>query len=255
MKKHRRFLQSSVILFAALTSFGALYLSGNGWISENASRTKAQSKLEQGTNSLVKIENKVKLIEVISSEKTDKSVQLNIKNNSNKVIKAFVLQKNEGQKSFVQLSDENNLTPGKTHLETFRLLPSDTQQKASILAVVFEDNTGQGDPIVIQELLDMRLGEQIQNERIYGYLKKFSTTSENKLLPLMASTKEAIRNLPDDKDASDFMKIGLHNAKENALLDLDRLEMDLRENNEIKIKHRIQHLQLTYEKKAVKNKL
>jgi hypothetical protein len=234
--------------------FGILYLSGNGWTSGNASRTKAQSKLDQGAGPSVRVVNKVESVEVISAELKDESVQLLFRNNSNKVIKAFVLQKSGGQKSFVQLSDKNNIAPGGTHTETFRLPQSNRLQTASILAVLYEDSKGEGEPHVVQELSDMRLGEQIQNERIYGYMKKLSTVSNNKLLSEVVSVKEAIKSLPDDKNISDYVKIGLHNARESAVLDLEQLEADLKENNEVKIKFRIQTLESVYEKRASKNK-
>jgi hypothetical protein len=191
-------------------------------------------------------------LEVISVEKLDHRIQLLIRNNSNKVIKAFVLQENRGSKSFVQLSDENNILPGRTHTELFSMSPAEKQQTVSILAVFYEDTTGQGNPTVIKQLSDMRLGEQMQNERVYSYIKKLSTIPSNKLLLQLASTKEEIKNLPDDKDASDFVKIGLHNAKETALLDLERLEVEIRGKDDIVAKHSINQLDTTYQKKAAK---
>jgi hypothetical protein len=254
MKKHKTYFQGSVFLFAVVIAFGILYLSGNSWSSGTSSPTKAQSKLDQGAGPPVRVENKVESVEVISAELKDESVQLLFRNSSNKVIKAFVLLKSGGQKSFVQLSDKNNIVPGGIHTETFRLPQGEKLQTASILAVLYEDNKGEGEPQVVQELTDMRLGEQIQNERIYSYVKKLSTVSNSKLMSEVISVKEAIKSLPDDKNISDYVKIGLHNARESAILDLEQLEADLKESNEAKVKFRIQNLESIYEKRASKNK-
>src|SRR5215211_5004217 len=109
----------TVFLFTGIIILGLLYLSGSGWISGNNSRIKAQSKLEEGNSSSVKVENKAKSFEVVSADIVEQRVHLLLKNNSNKVITAFVCQRGE-QKSYIQLSDENLIPPGGTHLEKFR---------------------------------------------------------------------------------------------------------------------------------------
>jgi hypothetical protein len=263
MKKHRIFNQGSVFLFAGVIILGILYLGGNSFISGNTGYTKSQSKQEADVNSTVRVVNKVNSLAVISSEKSlavisaEKkavNVELIFKNNSEKTIKAFVLRLNETQKSFIQLSDENNIPPGGIHTENFKILQSDNKSPVGILAVVYEDSTGDGDLTTIKDLLDMRLGERIQNEHIYSYLTKISNTPSNNLSQQIEASKEAIRNLSieDEKNTSEYVKIGLHNAKESALMDMDQLQNVVKDKNDTKIKQQILQLNATYQKKIAR---
>jgi hypothetical protein len=101
----------------------------------------------------------------------------------------------------------------------------------TVLAVVFEDGTGDGDPRRIKEINDQRYGYKVQILRILVLV-------ENILKSPAADTPTAIDELErqittlstePDNEMPVHSKLGLHNQKEEALRDVKEVRSVVQE--------------------------
>src|SRR6185369_17584646 len=108
------------------------------------------------------------------------AVGLSLRNRYNKNITACSVSVNgsitEVDFAFSELEDQRGLSPESVYEQKYsfarRVNKSAARQNLdiSILAVVFDDKTGDGDPKFVTEILDTRLGSKIQLTRIIALL-------------------------------------------------------------------------------------
>ena len=96
----------------------------------------------------------------------------------------------------------------------------------TILSVVFEDGKSDGDAYAARAILERRLGHRTQLARILQHLGNAQLSSDNDLPIALNAAKIAITHLPvkEQGNPSHHFEAGLHNAKEEALLELEELE-------------------------------
>lgn len=82
--------------------------------------------------------------------------------------------------------------------------------------VVFDDNSFDGDPRMAAQLQDRRLGIQKQLRNIISLLNRDGQTAD------VAQLKAHIKELPEEGSA--FVVAGMRNAKEDALLALEKID-------------------------------
>ena len=82
--------------------------------------------------------------------------------------------------------------------------------------VVFDDNSFDGDPRMAAQLQDRRLGIQKQLRNIISVLNRDGKTAD------VAQLKAHIKELPEEGSA--FVAAGMRNAKEDALLALEKID-------------------------------
>jgi hypothetical protein len=87
-----------------------------------------------------------------------------------------------------------------------------------ILYVVFDDNSIDGDAELAAQLQDRRLGIQKQLQNIVNLLSSEGPNADVEQL------QEKIKQLPDQAPGSDYVVAGMRNAKEDALVALQRLD-------------------------------
>ncbi len=101
-----------------------------------------------------------------------------------------------------------------------------TQPEVNILAIVFDDQSIAGDAKEAARVLDRRKGLKTQISKILPLLQSLIDVNEDVSLNRIATVKEQIINLTEaqEKGASQYFRNGLHDAKEDALKEIEELE-------------------------------
>ena len=163
--------------------------------------------------------NKTKSVEIISLVPTDRGNDLLLRNITPKNITGYSVAFKNGASTTVDLTvGERVIAPGDQF--TVHLPESLEMLQPSIRYVVFDDDTGDGDATAILELQDRRAGRREQLRRIVSMLNT-ATASAN-----LEQLKTDLQSLPEDTAAgrSVYFTLGLRNAKEDALLEVGKLD-------------------------------
>jgi len=163
--------------------------------------------------------NKTKSVEIISLVPTDRGNDLLLRNITLKNITGYSVGFKNGASTTVDLTvGERVIAPGDQF--TVHLPESLEMLQPSIRYVIFDDDTGDGDATAILELQDRRAGRREQLMRIVSMLN-IATASAN-----LEQLKTDLHSLPEDTAAgrSVYFTLGLRNAKEDALLEVGKLD-------------------------------
>lgn len=133
----------------------------------------------------LKVINKTSFFRIIEMEKVSQgNLRLILKNDYDKRITAFqiAIDNTTALIDALYTDAEHSIPPGsiREHIEPLNIDPHMKEHYLSILAVVFDDGTSDGDSVAIKEINDYRLGSRMQMDHT---------------LPLL----NEIMNLPDDE--------------------------------------------------------
>ncbi len=166
--------------------------------------------------------NKTRALEVVSLKPTGpmrpggRDYELVLRNVSAKGINGYSIAFGEGSTVTNDLTSGDRLiAPGDQFTE---VLPHATN--IVVRNVIFEDGSSDGDPVAAAELHDRREGMRKQLERIAPLLKAAAVSGDVEKL------KAQLQALPEDTAAGDsvFINAGMRNAKEDTLLDVEKLD-------------------------------
>lgn len=186
-----------------------------------------ESMWSQGhTTPIQKVINRTKSLEVFGLKKDGSEVKLILKNNYNKNITAFSLS--VGSYGITRdLSDNGHLiAPGASYVQSCTIARSAAEPVITILSVIFEDGGSDGDAYAARGVLERRLGHRTQLAHVLEHLSKAQQSSDNNLSVALNAAKMAIMHLPVrvQGNPSHHFEAGLHEAKEEALLEFEGLE-------------------------------
>ena len=162
------------------------------------------------------VTNRIKAVEAISLVPTDHGYDLMLRNVSLKNINGYSVGLKSGAYTTVDLTvGERVIAPGDQFI--VRLHAEATQP--SIRYVVFDDDTGEGDPTAIAELQDRRAGRREQLKRIVPLLNSAAASAN------LDQLKTDLQSLPEEAAGhSVYFSLGMRNAKQDTLLDVGKLD-------------------------------
>jgi hypothetical protein len=165
------------------------------------------------------VANSLKSVEVVSLSESDQAFDLVLRNVSKKSINGYSITLKNGAARTVDLSvGEKTIASG----QQFKVaLPHQIETMPPIIRyVIFEDGTGEGDSVGIKELQDRRDGRGEQLKRIVPLLKKASSTAD------LDQLRTELKALSEERreDRSIYYLQGQRNAKEDALLSVEKLD-------------------------------
>jgi len=200
--------------------------------------------------------NKTSALQVVTLQKTGTDVQLTLKNGYQGNITAFAISPGSYSIRSDLAFNGYVIAPGDSYTQRFTLPNpqvladgSVLQPVITILSVIFEDGSSDGERQVAHEIMDTRLGHKEQMASILAQLLKISDSSDDDLPEAVNRARTNLTNLPvkiergtslhpgsvDDSareraqaEASFYHEFGRHNARAEALLDLERLDQERR---------------------------
>jgi len=214
--KQRLFVVSSVVLGTILLTASVLSSSG---------------RRSQQEVSLPTVKNKTISLQFIAIEKLQTKFVTRMQNTSNKAITAYVMAACDVPESATDYSiGPDSIEPGKVVeiITPVRALDkcssATTQPSITILAVVFDDRSTEGDYGWAKGILDDRRGLKIQLKRINRLLREALGRADRDEPKAIARLKAEISSLPIDEGAEPAVRGGLSAAKERVLFYLTELE-------------------------------
>lgn len=158
---------------------------------------------------------------------------LSLRNTYDKSINGYTLGTGRGGKLTVELTTANRvIAPGgveEARLSASNVRPTqgpNPQRRIIVLAVVFEDGTGDGDPGVVEEIKGRRDGAKVQFKRVHSLVKALLDSPEANDPAALGKLKARINSLSEEREGGQHAsaKSGLYNAKQDALMLLQSLE-------------------------------
>ncbi|HMF56605.1 MAG TPA: hypothetical protein VK619_09695 [Pyrinomonadaceae bacterium] len=243
-----------VFLLFVITCIGVLVFAEN--------RISKSSGLPQQNNEVL-VNNKTTAFQVISEVRNGDSIRLVLKNNYSKAITAFRVSGNsESQGVDVDFTSEGTfIAPGETY--NYReaignLFPylgtSSGQLNIKILAVVFDDGSGDGDATVVKHIKSRRRGVKIQLARILPLLQQIIDSPDSNTQAALERLKMQILALPthpQNGESPDIMG-GLIHGKNYILGEIQRLEGIERETGNINFRNELIKIKERYEREAAR---
>ena len=243
MIPYRSFLRGSSVPVITTIAIFALVLGIGAVGRKSAIGSRAQSESQR-------IQNRTRSFEVTETSlnsSADGGAELSFRNGYDKYITAYTVSVNgsitEIDFLYSDFKDQEGIAPKTVYTKNFFFarpanpaLSNRQKLEINVIAVVFDDKTGDGDPRLVAQILAARQESKIQIMRIIDLLNKaLDSPGILKREISLDSVKSEISSLPTNSQHS--------SEKEDALLRLDRLNSL----NSQKPKESIRHLKETYE--------
>ncbi len=214
---------SSIFAFLALLFIGSL----------GADIWPSGARPDPQKDELPKVKNETESFQLVSVEKIDSLLQLRLKNTSNKAITAYRIGYGDGwQTGIDKILGDYVVAPGE--VEEFRTSFSNVSNSdnsasprtVTILAVVFDDRSSEGDFEAASRILNDRLGQKIQLERINSLIQATLKSPDANTPVALSRLKSQITSLSEDQGKGQPLAIhlGLHYMKQHVLKQLEGIE-------------------------------
>lgn len=217
---------------------------------------KPTTKLQQ--NDELEIDNKAQSFQVVGIVRDAGDYVLSLKNGYDKPINGYSIGLGtRGAKLDVELiTGDRVISPGeiietRIPISNLRRTASElsAKPKITILSVMFEDGTSNGDPEAIAQTEHSRLGTKIQLKRILPSLQAIVDLPDSKLPEALDKLKAEISSLPVKSNGSlpPAAEVGLRSAKEDLLREIENLGQD-----RLKIRSAVTKIKESGEKRVAK---
>jgi hypothetical protein len=221
--------------------------------------SKALPPFQEGGN--LSVDNKTRAFQIVTAVRDGDIVRLSFRNGYAQAINAFTLS--GGPNSGVEvdlLYADHEIALGKVY--DYRAFASNLEPsgssvkplKLTILNVVFEDGTGDGDPQATADINNRRTGERIVLTRILPLLDQALQTSNLETPEGMRQLKERIVAACEtlEKEQPAELRGGILHGKGHLLGDIERVETQRRVSGSIDFRGEMLKVKERYEKESAK---
>jgi|ERR1044072_239247 hypothetical protein len=225
-----------------------------------STNTKSTTSSRQFQRDELQITNLTRAFEVVSTTQTGDVVQFSFRNGYYQAVNEFTLS--GGANSGVQvdlLSSDHEIAPGAVY--DYRAFVSNLDPSGSsikppsitLLNVVFEDGTGDGDKQTIELITNRRRGEKAALDRIVPLLDRILKTSDLESPQGMRQLRE--RMLAEiaalEKEKPDLRR-GIQHGKSRLLTDLEQVEDSRNASVNNSFRDQMVRIKQHYEKESAK---
>jgi len=172
-------LRKKLFLLLVPVLVGIVYLGGTVLSSS--------SKSPKGT---VKINNLTHSCEILSAEKHNGHIKISFRNNNDKAITAYVFSNTEANDSYSVAEEfafsegDAVISPGQIYDKVIGI-PAYLNRRDEVVfnlsAIMLEDSIGEGDPKIIRNIKDYRLGEKVQLMKALPVIDKLLRLSDTEI--------------------------------------------------------------------------
>ncbi len=125
----------------------------------------------------ISVLNKTSAFQVLHAQHINNRLTLSLKNNSAQTVTAFVITVGHDfriTEDFItsEVPDKVGIKSQKTFEKTYPISATLRTAPVTLQAVVFEDKTGDGDPIIFENVRDTHLGQAVQLKRFLQVFNK-----------------------------------------------------------------------------------
>jgi hypothetical protein len=190
------------------------------------------------------VRNETESFQLVSAEKSEKLLKLKLRNTSQKVITSYTVAFSDGFKTNIDKILGNDLIgPGQVEEIEFPLShifgsgsSKSREPSLTILAVIFADKSGEGDFKATADILNDRLGQKIQLERISRLMHDALKASDNTLPAALRSLADQVSLLSEEPDQGQpsAVHFGLHYIKQRILRQIEELQQWVQNRNSLR---------------------
>ena len=201
--------------------FGLFIVLVEGWLPSRSTQSSAAKNTQSGE---LRVINRTRAFTVISATPAGltptalRKFDVSLRNDYGKTITAYAWG-SDGTHTRRELTNTGGIAPGVTIVFNHVAPPDRDDVHLTILAVMLEDGTCDGDLAVIREFSDARRAERVQLKRITALLEHLSMAPDESFESLLEDIKSKVKRLPDKEAGRSFE----YNA---ALQDVKTLELD-----------------------------
>lgn len=206
----------------------------------------------------IRVNTKTSSFDVINVDREGDRIAVTFQNNYDKAITAFSLAINNSRTNFEFIDTDKIIPPGHTTVKEYRL-PNQPQRSEgrtsedtiTVLAVVFDNKSGDGERKIIQEILDTRTGDKIQLKRILPILCELLDQPDANLSAGLSMAKSRINNLPRPEaiQMSPSTDAAIQDTMQVILYQLEELERVQPERGISELRKQLSGLIARYQKK------
>jgi hypothetical protein len=228
----------------------------------SASAWTLRTRVPAGQENEVPVGNKTQSFQVIRAVVNEGTVRISLKNGYRKAINGFTLS--GGGTSGVQVDfteTDDVIAPGEIYeyRDSVKNLQSSSGSITNtlnlrVLAVVFEDGTGDGEKFAVDEIRDRRLGEKRQLSRLLPLINQALNSSDADMPAALKLLKAQVSSLPVNPGSGDLVGItgGLHHGKEDVLVKIRTLEEEQSAHGNVDLRKGLIEIKKHFERKAAK---
>ncbi|HXU37819.1 MAG TPA: hypothetical protein VN937_15760 [Blastocatellia bacterium] len=144
----------------------------------------------------LKVTNRTRAFELVDIEEVDdKNIRLTLKNGYEKKITGFQVSVGAGrvQTDLTLGGDETNfILPENTYQEIYAIQHETDARGITILAVVLEDGTTDGDAEAIEEIEYYRLGMKMERKRVLSLLQGVLKTDDSEIVSALSRVENQV---------------------------------------------------------------
>lgn len=225
--------------FSAVAVGVCVALLGLGAWSSGSSHQKKQTSLEQLEASLeelrerlkvedLQVNNKTRALEIVSIEKVvDRGdFRVTLRNGYDKKVTGFQVNVGTvrtGTELIMSGKDRYFISPGGTYTRVYATQVGLDKLGITVLCVVFEDGSSDGERKYIQEIKQWRLGMRMARERVLPLLRAAKNSSDPERLDKLEFQISELPTVQED-GLPDNVKAGLHAESKRILSEIDILK-------------------------------
>jgi len=178
-----------------------------------------KERLEHLRNLTLKVQTKTPALKVVNLEKDvdNEVIKITLKNKSDKVITAYDIQVGIGtvisDLITEELSENNLLYPGGECIETYELQTGIETKGISVLAVLFQDKTSDGDPVYIKDMQDYRLGVKMGIAESLNFFKEIQQLPKASIPEAFINHQQSKSLMQNGQELPHFVKVGLQDTR------------------------------------------
>lgn len=190
------------------------------------------------------MQNRTKAFQLVDTKKSADALTLVFRNDSSKTITAYTLSLDDDATRLGAdyVASGEGINPGATvdiDIPFSQFLPAQSvgsqQNRVTVLTVVFEDSSSEGDVGSANYILETRRGERIQMKKIRKLIQ-IAIGRENKNESLtLPELRQRISSLPETVEGQFPMNYGMHYAKERVIKQIASVEKEHIENQFMKV--------------------
>lgn len=245
MKKNRMVLLRERIFILALVICCGAFVMATTWSSAKSTQTEPQLLDNIKINELrksfkvenIKITNKVKSISVVGIEKdpTNVNIVLSLRNDSDKRMTAYMVSAGNtvigSDYAFSEFEDGiasgdilkvyHGIDASMLRDKSVHIAPDLRKKGISVLAVIFEDGTTEGDSARVENLTQYRLGGKTQVEEILFNLEAVRESSKSEQLTKYEQLKSSLRDSSKHQEMTrSYFRFGKKDVQDTFLMEV-----------------------------------
>lgn len=201
----------------------------------------------------LKINNSTQSLQVSDLQRNGQEARLSLRNSSEKDIAAFKIS--AGSYGITLEFTPDMFKAGTVHVQSLTIpKTNNAEDEVSIVAILFEDQTGDGTPNVVRQMIERRRGENLQLRTMLPLINTALMAPEGELSKCLDAVEKAAIQLPDSLDSTESFEFraGLHDAKERILADLRKARSLQKTSNGLDSKLQLRYFQRRYALKISK---